>query len=410
MRFVCNLFFLIIVLTAPVFSQNASSTSPLEPSVETLKSPEDEKKGGFSGQFMTHIFHSKHGGIDHKTETPSMLKLEYSGKFGNDYRFYINNLTLQGGCPSDHTGDLQGISYIDSPDKNTFMEAWVEKDTDKNGGNIRFGLQDLNSEFDCTVVGWLFLNSSFGMGYEIAQTGNNGPSIFPVSSLGLRYKKERKNGFYFQTGIYDGCPGDPENHNGTHIILKKEDGILMTAETGIHRGGNDDEKTPLFKIALGGWKYTSKFDDLIELDSTGNAVKNKNNQGFYMICSKRLWQGKRNADRRISAFIRMGFANPHINQVESMLTAGAYCTNILKKKDRLGLGIARATNGSHWMKLEQLSGISHDDHETALEATWEIPVSENLILQPDCQWIANPGTDESLKDALSIGLNIAYTF
>jgi porin len=51
---------------------------------------------------------------------------------------------------------------------------------------VKIGLYDLNSEFDVIEAAALFLNPSHGIGPDFAQSGRNGPSIFPVTSLAIR--------------------------------------------------------------------------------------------------------------------------------------------------------------------------------------------------------------------------------
>ena len=52
--------------------------------------------------------------------------------------------------------------------------------------SIKFGLYDLNSEFDAIEAAALFINPSHGIGPDFSQSGRNGPSIFPLTSLALR--------------------------------------------------------------------------------------------------------------------------------------------------------------------------------------------------------------------------------
>ncbi|MBF0500646.1 MAG: carbohydrate porin [Candidatus Riflebacteria bacterium] len=397
-------------ITAPAFCNDVCATETAASTPQELPKTEEVASHKFSGQLLSQVFNSTYGGIERKTVFLSMLKLEFSGKLPGKYTYYIDNLTTRGGSPSAHTGDIQTISYIDAPHKNTFMEAWLEKETDHLGSSLRFGMFDLNAEFDCTVVGWLFINSSFGVGHELSQTGRNGPSIFPTSSLGLRYKKQFEHDLYLQTAILDGVPGDLEHISGTYIRLSKEEGALLIAEGGMHKGGKDDTDVPLFKASIGAWKYTSKFDHLSETDAAGNPVKLDTNQGMYFICAKRFWESKREPKRKCSGFLRYGFANQNINRTERFVSSGVYYKNLLNKNERIGLGIVKAYNGSVWKELMRNTSTPADDAEAAVEATLEFPIDARLTIQGDCQWIQHPGAQEKLMDAMAFGLNVVYTF
>ncbi len=51
-----------------------------------------------------------------------------------------------------------------------------------------------------------------------------------------------------------------------------------------------------------------------------------------------------------------------------------------------------------------LAGSATDARETTLELTWRLPVADWLTLQPDLQYVINPGFDASLDDAFVVGL------
>ena len=97
--------------------------------------------------------------------------------------------------------------------------------------SILAGLYDLNSEFDVIENAGLFLNSSHGIGADFAQSGENGPSIFPSTSLTARLKIQPFKHFYIQAAALDGIPGNPDVDHGTHVHLGDGDGTLLTLET-----------------------------------------------------------------------------------------------------------------------------------------------------------------------------------
>jgi porin len=60
-----------------------------------------------------------------------------------------------------------------------------------------------------------------------------------------------------------------------------------------------------------------------------------------------------------------------------------------------------------WIKTssalrESAEGV--DDYETAVELTWRAAVTDWLTLQPDVQYIINPGSQRSLRNAVAVGL------
>src|SRR4029078_10769706 len=97
---------------------------------------------------------------------------------------------------------------------------------------LRLGLSSLRSEFDVFETASLFLQSSHGIGVDYAQSGLNGPSIFPTTSTAarLRYNPTRRTPALF--ALLDGLAGDPNDPHGTQIIGRRSDGVLLASEAG----------------------------------------------------------------------------------------------------------------------------------------------------------------------------------
>ena len=168
--------------------------------------------------------------------------------------FGVDGLTLHGHVMYNNghafsgrwVGDAQGISNIEGVDTWRLYEFWGELRFGASGRTtLRAGLYDLNSEFDSIETAGLFLNSSHGIGPDLAQTGENGPSIFPVTSLALRLQgAAATTGWYWQLAAFDAVPGEPGHPDRTSFRLGGGEGALLIGEFGRAVG-------PFRKLALG---------------------------------------------------------------------------------------------------------------------------------------------------------------
>jgi carbohydrate-selective porin OprB len=88
-----------------------------------------------------------------------------------------------------YVGDAQTVSNVQADSALRPYEAWIAFPV-ATGLTAKAGLIDLNTEFDVQEIGRLFLNSSFGIGPDFSQSGQNGPSIFPAPATAamLRYE------------------------------------------------------------------------------------------------------------------------------------------------------------------------------------------------------------------------------
>lgn len=191
-----------------------------------------------------------------------------------------------------YAGAAQGISNIEAVRAWRLYEAWA--DWAIGNGSLRFGLYDLNSEFDATDTGAVFIHPAHGIGTEIAQAGANGPSIFPITSLGVRYRHEAGS-WAWQFAALDGVPGDPEDPTSNRVRFGGGDGALLVGEVGRTFDGA--------RAVLGAWHFTADFDDVRDVDANGDPVQRSGASGVYGFVEGRLY-AEDDAEQGLSAFLR----------------------------------------------------------------------------------------------------------
>jgi porin len=297
--------------------------------------------------------------------------------------------------------DAMTVSNIDAPRAVRLYEAWADWTFAENGSSVLIGLYDLNSEFDVGDARSLFINSSFGVGHELGQTGVNGPSIFPSTSLAVRMALKPARDWTLIAAAFDGVPGDPDAPAATRIHLGGEDGALLVME--LQRAG-----TRLTKLAAGAWHYTEKFqridDALLGIESPRTAA----NSGAYALGDLTLWRDALNDDHRLESFIRIGVASDAVNEYASSAQLGFILGQPFgaSLEESLGFGVASARIGAPYRRAQASIGAAIQNAETVLELTYRRAISSWLIVQPDIQFILDPGADRSLRNALVIGLRI----
>ncbi len=297
-----------------------------------------------------------------------------------------------------YAGDAQGVSNIDAPRATRLYEAWLDWANPTDRFSVRAGLYDLNSEFDGIETGGLFLNSSHGMGPDFSQTGRNGPSIFPVTSLALRVRTALGTGGYGQFALLDGVPGDPDDPGSNEIDLSHDDGALVVAEVGL---SGDDWR----KLAVGAFVYTADFEPLTDPDGP----EDDGNEGWYAIADRTVW---RRESAALAAFVRVGQAEERFNPFKTYAGFGASLAGFsgARPDDELGLAVAIVRTGSDFKASRRNDDLSTDSHETNIELTYRAPVFGWLTLQPDIQYIINPGTDPDQDNAVTVSLRFELTF
>jgi porin len=320
----------------------------------------------------------------------------------------VNN---NGGRPdTDLVGSAQAFNNIEVPRSTAKLyQAWVQQNFLDDRLSFLGGLYDVNSEFYVTESSGLFIHSALGIGTDIAQSGLNGPSIFPYTSVAGRVKWQPTDNFYIQAAVADGVPGDPNQQEGTQIQFDHGDGAFIIAESGYYFGGANG--APLSKVALGGWTYSDRLDHLYERDAADRPVRS-HSSGFYVIGEQSLYQEADDGAQGLMAFARLGFADEDTNAFDVAWAVGAVYTGLFsgREEGQLGFAAAGAHNGDNFRRASAAFGTPLDDSEIALELTYSDYLLPWLMIQPDVQYIINPGTEPSRDNALVIGTRLTVNF
>lgn len=340
------------------------------------------------------------GNIDFRTSLDAEKLIHWKGA-----TFFMYVLSDYGGDPSRFVGDLQVTNNTETAaDYSTKLyELWYQQLFHEERISLLLGIHDFNSEFYVTESAGLFLNSSFGVGKELSQTGYNGPSIFPNTSPAARIRVEPSKDYYLQWGAFEQKSGDFNDPRGTHINFNAKDGWLMASEFARLRGKVDTQQLPA-KYALGVWTYTLPFDHLVDKTSDGKPVKDIS-AGAYLMADQ-------NITDQIAVFMRYGIAASTVNRVASCWSAGVLVTGPIpgRTKDRLGLGFTQAKNGPEYLQNQKDAGILTTDSEKAIELTYRFELIPGIAVQPDFQYVLDPNTNPSIPAATVATLRLELNF
>jgi porin len=337
-------------------------------------------------------------------------------------------------------GSLQGVSNLEAPREWRLYEAWVGHQFGSPRLSILAGIYDVNSEFEVIPGAGDFLNSSFGFGPEYDLGGPEGPSTYPATSLAARLRWDPSTTLYGLLGVSDGVPGD--QGNGRFSLSEKE-GVLVSAEVGYARALTDVASVSVAeaqpwgrgrraaaqggtvggpvmrgtrrqigrgrqivdvsaKLAFGGWAYTRGLDPWDPSDTVSRSW------GIYVLAEKLLAQ-EADATGSLSGFVRAGLAEDRVNQLGLAAAGGLVYRGLLpgRPDDMAGLGMAYARNGDPFLRFQRLEGYLLGESETVVELTYRTELGSVFLLQPNLQWIRNPGMDPDVGDALVLGLRLA---
>ena len=150
-----------------------------------------------------------------------------------------------------------------------------------------------------------------------------------------------------------------------------------------------------YKLAGGYWLHTTDFEDFA-------GTEHSSNSGFYGIGEMALWS-ETDAEQGLGAFIQTGFARADRNMFRNYFGAGLRYVGLIpdRNEDVLALGVNRAQTGDAYR-----TATGSDAAEIAIELTYRLALLPYLAIQPDFQYIINPGTDKNIDDAVVLSTRV----
>lgn len=292
-----------------------------------------------------------------------------------------------GSSLSGRVHDIQTADAIEAVPMTRLFEAWIEKrfGTEEHNVALKAGLMDVNADFDSIVSSNWLINSSQGIGADIARSGVNGPSIYPVSSLGFRASWTPNKHWTARVAVLDGVSGDPDRPRAfVAARLAARDGALEIGQV-------DWRWSDKGRVAVGMWRYSLARPTL-------DQGAFRRDQGFYAEVESTL-----PGSTHWSGWLRYGRAAGSVQQVDGYVGGGLTGKGLLpgRKDDRLGFAIARAAISA---LATQVSGLPRA--ETSFEASYQYKLSERWAIQPDTQYLHHPAAVAHAPDALVVGLRL----
>jgi len=294
---------------------------------------------------------------------------------------------------ADYVGDAQIVSNIDNGDYTYLYQFWYKQTFNKL--TLLAGIHDLNSEFFVSEFSGEYVNSSLGI--MPAASFNAPVPIFPKTTLGAMLRYDFSDAVAFQAAVYDGDPLDLDSvpYNG-ELVIGDDHGLFSVAE--LHYTHNSASgRNGTYKIGF--FYHSGDFEDLVDNEVyTGN-------YGAYLFIDQMLFPTSDEGDKGLGIFFQLGFS-PDDRSINDLFIG--FGLNYYGNSDNiLGLGVAYASLSN---KLADANPDIFEKSETAIEFFYKMKLGKYITLQPEIQYIINPGFNKSLNNAFVGLLRTCFEF
>jgi porin len=343
---------------------------------------------------------------------------------------------------------LQTASGIEADRATRLWELWYQqKFGSQDRFNVRIGQQSLDQEFMVSQNASYFINTMFGWPMLPSANLPGGGPAYPLSAPGIRFRARPTESLSVLAGVFSGsplstdAPGDPQQLNPSGTTFPWNGTLAITElqysypSLGTMLYPNESE--PLGRTyKLGFWYDTKEFADQ-EIDNTGLSLANpastgvpemhRGNWAVYGVADQIIWVDPEELDRTLNVFIRpMGTPLADRNLITFSLNAGiVFHEPILHRDDDtfgVGMGYAHVSGRAAALDRDTAeftgSFTPVRSGETYLEVTYQYQATPWWQLQPDFQYVFNPGAGianpnaptQQVKDEAVFGLRTNILF
>ena len=362
-------------------------------------------------------------GFEYDGLTQMVLQLDTQRAFGwYGGTFNVSALQIHGrNLSADNLLSLQTASGISADRATRLWELWYDqKLLEEDRLDLRIGQQSLDQEFMVSQNALLLVNTMFGWPMVPSADLPGGGPAYPLSALGVRMRARPADSWTFLAGVFNGSPvsnntGDPQRQNPSGTSFPLNGGALALAEIqyaypslGTMLYANASE--PLARVyKLGIWYDTEHFADqrldntglsLADPASTGIPQKHRGDYAIYAVADQMIWQDPAELDRTLNVFVRaMGTPLADRNLIDFSLNAGITFREpfLHRDDDTFGVGMGYAHVSGRAAAFDRDTGFFTGSFtpvrsgETFVEVTYQYQATPWWQLQPDFQYVVNPG-------------------
>ena len=361
----------------------------------------DERGMTLEGYLLADLSRNFQGGVSTGRETIRHLfevsfTLDTEPLFGHSGgTLFVDFQTQDGRHGTDLlVGDFQGFSNLDAPGFTALYELWYEQIFDAGRWRVKLGKIDASNEFAFVENGAEMLNSSAGFSPTTL-----GFTTYPNPATGAVLFASPVEWLYLGGGLFDGATqaGSPTGTRGPSTLFGDPSDLLLVAEIGSRRQifGNR-----LRRIAVGVTRHTGDFERV-----DGSGLIEGGATSYYLLLDRRLASrpGRQSALRPagdgpgIDGFLQLGSTSGRTSAVDLHAGAGLRWTGYLTGREVDHFGVMAT-----WVRFSgpaRAAGTYTDSYELACELFYRWHLTPWLRLQPDLQYIVNPGGN-GLPDAL----------
>ncbi len=286
--------------------------------------------------------------------------------------------------------------------------------------SLKAGWAPVGDSFAHPMVFCAFQNAVF-CGHASAMTINSGADNFPLAQWGAHIKVRPEPEFYLATGLYQVNPNEAKSNGGFDLSFSGT-GVFIPIEI----GWLPDWSGALpGTYKLGTYYNSSDTPDVLtdvngrSAGLTGAPFKTREDRwGAYLIVNQAIYRFQPQSGRALRIGGLLGMGDPATSRYSYFASGGWLLQGTFSHRDDdfLAMAIAYVRTNPRLTQFQEdrdavrPGSVGIQTYESILEIDYGARITPWLLLQPNLQYVINPGGTGNIPNAFVLGLHTDLTF
>ncbi len=339
---------------------------------------------------------SESGGDEFRSAFDAIATFDFDKLFGWKGGVLVADMQFLRGDPvNDVVGSLGGVNALDAEPRTQLAQIYFEQSFADGLFKVRLGKFDANYDFAFPAISGPFITTAAPWGPTLL-----GMPTYPDPSFGAAFYVEPES-WYLRAAIMDGAAleGVKTGNRGPGTLFGGPADLYYVAEGGPKwelDGGLAG------KLAIGAWYHDGSFARFDGGTESGEF-------GPYLMVEQRLSRenpADKDDEQGFNGFLRFGHASNEVAAANNHVLLGVTYTGAIDGRDADIVGFAAS-----WVDVtdDPFSGFDRSS-EVTFEAFYKIQIAPWCSLQPDLQYVVNPGGVSGVDDAWLASLRLFISF
>ena len=363
------------------------------------------------GDFLTDVTGSQTHHATYFGRFRATADIDFNKLSGFDGEFFFSGIYQYG---RNLSGDYLHVNTLTSSiageESERIDQLWYQQGFFDNMFKIKLGQVAAVNEFGATDFFDILFNDE--LGYSPNAIFNTRQPFSPAGKPGIIFWGDLSDitpGLYAKAGAFTayGNPYRPDS-NGVYYYDDFNHGIAESFEIGYK-----EQKTSydgVYKIGLNA-------NEAAEYTNPATGQLYHGDYNIYGIVEKTVYHpvgtdGKLDTKKGLDLLFQVVGEPGDRNPLQYEFTAGGRYTGLIPSRptDKIGFGLIYSDNADSYSDANENAGGPGLGGETTLEADYQFNPAPWLSIQPDVQYIIDPGGNSDRSDILVLGLRTIVKF